>query len=333
MNGARLRAWGLCIVLLALSACSTFQAPQMSALLAQPPVGLPAQHELVQTPFFPQEALQCGPAALATALGAAGASVTPEQLTPQLFVPARQGSLQLEMLAAARRQGFVSTRLPPSLSALLREVAAGHPPVVLLNLSLDIYPLWHYAVVVGYDLAAREVLLRSGQTQRMAMPLFTFERTWQRSGHWAFAVLPPGQWPHVATLADVSDAAVAFERAQAGAPAARAYRAALDRWPDDLVLQLGWGNALFASHAPEQAAQAFAQAARQHDSAAAWNNLASVRLSLGQTQAAREAAARAVQRAQHAEPQWLAAAQATLAEIDEAASRLPSPPPLNKATP
>ena len=41
--------------------------------------------ELTQTPFFPQQSHQCGPAALATALGASGVDVTPDDLVPQTY--------------------------------------------------------------------------------------------------------------------------------------------------------------------------------------------------------------------------------------------------------
>ena len=53
-----------------LSACASLTASQTRALLAQPPADLPARVEWTQVPFFPQEINQCGPAALATALGA-----------------------------------------------------------------------------------------------------------------------------------------------------------------------------------------------------------------------------------------------------------------------
>ena len=64
----------LVLVLMALlaSGCAT----QTPALLAQPPVGLPARVELADTPFFPDESHFCGPAALATALSAAGLPAT-----------------------------------------------------------------------------------------------------------------------------------------------------------------------------------------------------------------------------------------------------------------
>lgn len=313
---------------LALGGCSSWQVPQYDALIAQAPEGLPPRAEQSDTPFFAQTELQCGPAALATALGAAGIATEPAVLTPQLFVPARGGTLQLEMLVATRRQGAVSTRLPASLPALLQEVAAGHTPVVLLNLGLGLYPLWHYAVVVGYDLPAREVYLRSGQTRRLVMPLFTFAHTWQRASHWAFVALPPGQWPVSAQVDAVVDAAVGFERVQPGAPAVEVYRSALRRHPEQATLALGLGHALWASGQPQAAEQVLSPAAQAHNAAPLWNNLASVRLLLGQCAAAREAAQRAVARAQAAELQWLATAQATLADTEAAlsAGQKASPP-------
>lgn len=65
------------------------------------------------------------------------------------FLPDRQGSLQIEVLATARRQGLVALTLALQLHDLLRQVAAGQPVVVLQNLSLPWVPLRHCAVVVG----------------------------------------------------------------------------------------------------------------------------------------------------------------------------------------
>ena len=73
--------------------------------LVRAPEDFAQRIELKEVPFFPQEAYQCGPAALATVLVAAGASVTPEALAPQAYLPERHGSLQLELVAATRRRG------------------------------------------------------------------------------------------------------------------------------------------------------------------------------------------------------------------------------------
>jgi hypothetical protein len=284
-------------------------AVQTEALRRMPPAGLPPQVELSRTPFFPQTEYQCGPAALATALGAVGLNVTPEALAEQVFLPARQGSLQVEMLAAVRRHGAVATRVPGTLDAVLRELAAGHTVVVLQNLGLSFAPVWHYAVLVGYDLPDASVLLRSGSTERQSMWLRTFEHTWARSGYWAFVALPPGQWPPTADATAVVQAAVGFERVAAPAAASVVYASALQRFPADLSLAMGLGNTRHAAGDLRGAEAAFAQAAAQHVSAPAWINLALTRRELGDAVGARQAAARAAQAAER-EPAWREAAAA-----------------------
>lgn len=240
----------------------------------------------------------------------AGFAVSPEALAEQVFLPAREGSLQLEMLAGARRAGGLAVRLPGEVGALLQEVAAGQPVVVLQNLGLAFAPRWHYAVLVGYELEAQRLLLRSGTTQRAEIGFTPFEHTWARGGHWAFAVVRPGQLPVTAREADAAEAALGFERANP-APAARAqvYDSVFARWPDNLVALVGLGNARAALGDWSSAAGAFERAALRHDSAAAWHNLGLARRELGQHEAARLAAQRALVRAQTAEPQWRDAAQ------------------------
>ncbi|WP_041645629.1 PA2778 family cysteine peptidase [Aromatoleum aromaticum] len=279
------------LLMLALTGCAV-QAPR---LLGHPPPDLPRQVELVKTPFFPQLELQCGPAALATALSANGPMIRPQALVDEVFLPGREGSLQLEMLAGARRHGMVATLLPGSLEAVMRETAAGHPVVVLQNLGLSWAPTWHYAVVIGYDLDAAIFVLRSGTSERLELAFRTFEHTWDRSQRWAFVALPPGRLPATATEDEATRALVAFERNAPPDAAARAYAAALARWPDSLVLAMGLGNARHAAGDKAGAEQAFRDAAARHDSAAAWNNHASVLLELGRRDEARRAAQRAVE--------------------------------------
>lgn len=271
-------------------ACVSGCAVQTAALQATPPAGLPRSVELRTTPFFAQTEYQCGPAALATALGAVGVSASPLVLGEQVFLPARGGSLQAEMLAGARRQGVVATVIPGQLEAVLRELAAGHVVVVLQNLGLSFAPLWHYAVVVGYDLDTDDVLLRSGTTQRATMPLRTFEHTWARSGFWAFVALPPGRWPVTAQADAVVEAAIGFERSATPAQALQSYESASQRWPDRLPLAIGLGNAAHAGGDKRRAAEVFRAAALQHHSGAAWVNLATVLLELGERDAAIAAA-------------------------------------------
>jgi tetratricopeptide (TPR) repeat protein len=237
--------------------------------------GLPKKAELDAVPFYPQEEYQCGPAALAMVLEAGGKPIKPEDLRPQVFLPDRHGSLQIEMLAAARRNGFVAVELNPKLSDLLAEVAAGNPAVVLQNLALDWYPVWHYAVAVGYDLKEERIVLRSGTERRLEMPLSTFERTWQRGGYWAMLALPPGRIPASVAPADYVGAVTRLEKAGSPESAQAAYKGALVRWPDQLTALIGLGNTSYRVGDFEGAEQAFRRATVVYpNSAAAHNNLA-----------------------------------------------------------
>jgi hypothetical protein len=277
---------------LLLAGCAT---PQVSALLAQPPAGLPPRVELAAVPFYPQEDYQCGPAALATSLAHAGVAVSPEDLVPQVYLPARKGSLQAEMLAAARRQGLAAYQLAPRLEDLLKEVAEGTPVIVLQDLGFSFRPVWHYAVVVGYDLSSEELVLRSGTTNRLTMPFGSFERSWAGGQHWAMLTLPPSRLPATATEDRYVASAAALERV-APAAARRAYATALERWPDDLVARLGLGNAAYAQRDLGAAEAAYREATRRHpQSADAWNNLAQALFELTRRDEALAAARRAVE--------------------------------------
>jgi predicted double-glycine peptidase len=283
---------GLLLSAALLSGCAL--PPQFAALQREWPAQLPQRVLLAQVPFHPQDDDLCGPATLATVLQAAGKAVTPAQLTPQVYLPGRQGALQLEMLAAARRQGLVAYPLNPSLQTLLAEVASGHPVLVLQNLSLPVRPVWHYAVVVGYDREQAQVLLNSGTVEHMRLSLSTFEHTWARSDHWAFRVTPPQQLPVSAEAGRWATAVAALERLDPQA-AHSAYRTALQRWPAHRIILLGLGNTAYALGQRDAAAQAYEAATQAHpDFADAWHNLAQVRLELGQYAQARIAAQQAV---------------------------------------
>jgi hypothetical protein len=279
-------------VALLISGCAT--APSRALFEQQWSGQWPERVLLERVPFFPSDDTLCGPASLAMVAQAAGSRVTPAALTPQVYLPGRQGSLQVEMLATARRQGLVPYRLRPTMAALLDEVAAGEPVLVLQNLSLPIAPQWHYAVVVGYDRATQSVLLHSGSTPRMAMTLATFEHTWARSGRWAVRVAAPGQLPVTAEASAWAAAVAPLERVDPAAASA-AWQAALARWPDHRISLLGLGNAAYARGERARAAAAYQAAVQTHpDFADAWNNLAQVRLELGDPSGAASAIGRAV---------------------------------------
>ncbi|HXF79689.1 MAG TPA: PA2778 family cysteine peptidase [Usitatibacter sp.] len=221
--------------------------PQTSQLHDTWPEGLAQHAEVEGVPFFPQEELLCGPTALATALAAAGAHVTPGDLVASVYLPGRRGALQVEMLAAPRTRGFVSYRLEPRLEDVLREIAAGNAVVVLQDFGVWPFHLWHYAVAVGFDRDRGMVVMRSGTHERQAAPFGALEYTWKESGYWSMVVLPPGRVPVTANEARYLEAVAAAARVSGAKAAALAYEGLLERWPADVGAAVGLANVRYGS--------------------------------------------------------------------------------------
>jgi tetratricopeptide (TPR) repeat protein len=244
--------------------------------------------ELSQVPFHPQTEFHCGPAALATLLGADGIAVTPAQLAAEVFVPGLSGSLQAEMIASARRHDRLPVRLPPRPESLYAALVAGQPVLVLQNLGLESAPRWHYAVVVGFDPQTQDVVLRSGTTARQVLPLWRFLATWTLADRWALVLLAPDRVPDHVTTGDWLAAAAPFESLGRIGIAHRAFEAAVRAAPASALAWQALANTRYARGEVEAAEQALREALiHEPQSAAARNNLASLLLARGCPAAAR----------------------------------------------
>lgn len=202
--------------------------------------------EIDGVPFHPQEALQCGPAALATMLGWSDIEVSPDSLEPLLFLPERRGTLQPEIKAQARRHGRIPYEIPDDPRALIDELQAGHPVLVLQNNGLSWYPRWHYAVVVGMDPQEETLRLRSGTHEDYDLEFDTFLKTWRRGDYWAVVVLPPEAMPASLPPAPVLSAITDFSRVATPAAIGTALQTAVDRWPSDVGLRFALANHWYA---------------------------------------------------------------------------------------
>ncbi|MGS2719091.1 PA2778 family cysteine peptidase [Paraglaciecola aestuariivivens] len=177
--------------LLLLQACQSL--PQSQQLKQSPLTELSTTKTIQDVPFYPQQAFYCGPTTLSEVLNFNGFDTAPEQIAPQLFIPGREGSLQLEMVSAARTFGMLAYAKPSSLTELFYLVEHNVPVIVFQNLGTTWIPMWHYAVVIGFDQQQQQVILHTGVTRQHSMSYDLFERVWQRAGYWSLALLPPEQ--------------------------------------------------------------------------------------------------------------------------------------------
>jgi len=269
--------------LLAIFAAACAPRPDIRVDLDRAPI------ELSAVPFFPQEQYQCGPAALAEVLQWTGIDVTPELLAPKMVIPAREGSLQIELLAQARAQGRVPFEVAGDLRTLQAELASGNPIIVLQNLAFAWRPFWHYAVVIGIDPGGRTVTLRSGRTYRHQVDWSVFQRTWTRAEHWAVVVLKPGELPATATAVSVAAAAAPFEQRGEADVTEALYRAAVARWPDEALFQLGVANSLYTLGRTDEAERTYRELIDAFPGdPVAYNNLAVLMAEAGRWQEAED---------------------------------------------
>ncbi len=284
----------------------------------------------VSVPFFPQPEHQCGPAALAGVLGAAGVAIAPEVLTPQVYLPGRQGSLQIELLAATRRGGRIAYRLAEEPQALIAELEAGRPVLVLQNLLTPHVPVWHYAVLTGFDARSNRFFLNSGTKQQLPIDAGKFLRSWDWADRWAMVALRPGEIPARADPHRYAEAVTAFEIVASSEATRTAWQAAAERWPQEPLAYLALGNLAYGAADLQHAIDFYRRGLKANPrNPALLNNLASV---LGEVGCPRTAELLLLPFAStlSADSKWKAEIDTTLAELaahtgGDAANCTPAP--------
>ena len=164
--------------------------PQADRLRQEGFVSLPPSHTIDTVPFSKQQQFYCGPTTLSEVFGYYGMDATPTDIAPKLFIPNKEGSLQLEMVSATRQYGFLPYTERGTLSTIMALVSDNIPVIVFQNLSIQLLPQWHYAVVIGSNSQKGTVTLHTGVTESHEMSFELFERTWGRGKYWYLAPVP-----------------------------------------------------------------------------------------------------------------------------------------------
>ena len=167
--------------------CAT---PGLSAVRAHAALG--RAHLISAVPFIPQDAYQCGPAALAMVLRYYGVDADRDAIARLLYLPSLGGALNLDLEFYARRRGLQARAFAGSLDAVKAVLARDRPLVVFQDLGVAGLPVPHFAVLLGYDDEAGVVILHSGTTAYRVVPYAEFERTWSARGRWTLLITPPG---------------------------------------------------------------------------------------------------------------------------------------------
>lgn len=221
-----------------------------------------------------------------------GLADTPDELKDRVYIPERKGTLQVELVSASRERDLLVYPVPGELKALMAEVDAGNPVLVMQNLAFNWFPQWHYAVVVGYDLKKREMIVHSGLNKAQREAFKVFMRTWNRADRWARVMLPPHQLPASAQPLVYLRAASDLEQTGRLDSARQAYAAALSAWPQQPTARFGLGNVAWAQELPDISVEHFRTLVTDFpDFKPGWNNLAVALKATGCPQSAKTAQA------------------------------------------
>jgi hypothetical protein len=283
----------LVLSFLFMAGCAT-RAVETEAVLKAPPAGLPRKALVDGVPFVKQSTDYCGPATLSMTLAWSGKMVSVDELAKETFTPGASGTYQSDMIGASRRNGMLAVPIH-GLPSLMKEVAAGHPVIVFENLAFKWYPMYHYALVYGYDLNAEDVTMHSGPVEAKRWDLRKFERSWMLGDYWGLVVLPPGRL--AASVDDLAHAtaASALEGLGHRDEARLIYESVLRKWPSSLSALIGLSNLDYAAGSFARAEELLSRAVKAHPSnAAAWHNLAIAQGATGHARLAHESAMKAI---------------------------------------
>lgn len=217
------------------------------------PFGSHYSSSTLSVPFIPPRSKLCGSTSIemVSLYWQSKTSYIPqlsvEELDGLTLIPEKGGTLQIELVSAARANGLIVYPLEPTFEALFSELSEDHPVIVLVNRSFSWHPLWHYAPVTGFDDEKRAVLSHFSDQENEAIAIGTFAALWKRSNNWGVVLLPPDKLPASASSKTFLRAAYAFEKTGKVREAIVAYKSALLRWPEDTDILFALANAYYNS--------------------------------------------------------------------------------------
>ena len=198
--------------------------------------------ELDQTAFFPTEDRAAAAGALATLLHTDGLNTVGPAQVAALFGPRTEPQdLRKEFFGIAYDFDRLPFVLAPRIDAVIAELKAGHPVLVLQNL-----PGWRYAVVIGVEPDSNRMILRSGKAGRVYQALPDFLGYWAAGERWAMVLGDGSQVPASASESAWIAAGEAATLANHPQLAERNAYAAIERWPKQVVPWVALGNARYA---------------------------------------------------------------------------------------
>ncbi|MBI5681691.1 MAG: PA2778 family cysteine peptidase, partial [Deltaproteobacteria bacterium] len=148
-------------------------------------------HYISGVPFIAQEEFYCGPASLAMVMNFYGMKISQDAVAKGIYLKKLKGTLNTDLLVYAREKGFHARYYSGSIDDIKMNVSKNMPLILLLNLGLDIYPIYHYMVVVGFHDEKGFIIAHSGKEEEKIFSYKELIRAWEKTSFGTLLVSPP----------------------------------------------------------------------------------------------------------------------------------------------
>lgn len=224
---------------------------------SQPPS--PTAQVIPNVPMLKWGIESCGAGALSTVLQHYGDATSLASWDTNL-PKTRGGVMTIDLLVAARQNGFDAQLVTGTPELVDDELRAGRPVILMLQV-IDSpghrFDFFHYVVADGLDASGGLIRTQWGDQSGRWTSFARIEKAWGGGGHAAILIHPrTGDPQFTAALRE----AVAREDAGDYASAASRYRELLASHADSLLLWTDLGNAEMQLHHNERAEEAFRHA-------------------------------------------------------------------------
>jgi hypothetical protein len=213
----------------------------------------------------------CGAGSLSAVLQHYGDPTTMDEWQASL-PKTRGGVMSIDLVLAARKQGFDAELVTGDAALVEAEVRAGRPVILMLQVvqypgkSLDFF---HYIVIDGFDQSSNLFRTQFGDGKPRWAPMSRLMSAWKKTKNATIVIRPRD--PNAEALR----AAVRLEQEGKYALAAHAYRELLLRDPKSVLAWTNLGNAEMQIGRRPAAEEAFRKALElEPDAADTLNNLA-----------------------------------------------------------
>ncbi len=175
----------ICVGALLISCASTYRLP---------PAGSFDGYLIEGVPAYTQKRFMCGPASLAGVLGYYGMKVSPDRIATELSTARLGGSLAIDMLLFAKKQGLTARYYRGSVDDLKERIRSDLPLIIFVDLGVGSFRIGHFMVVTGYDDSRGGIIVHSGKIDPEFIPYKRLEKIWKKTGFATLLIGPAASY-------------------------------------------------------------------------------------------------------------------------------------------